>query len=115
MKLNFTTIPPEGNPFAELERVRAQGPIFWSDTLHGWVVSGYDNVKKVLKEMLDHNNYLVVAMQSEEFSVETLDIDRVRRMSTISACPLNRRDEKDFLNHYIPEVMLRDMGPRMGR
>ena len=50
MNLDFTTIPPEGNPFAELERIRALGPIFWSDTMHGWVVSGYDDVKKVISD-----------------------------------------------------------------
>lgn len=72
MNLDFTTIPPEGNPFAELERVRAQGPIFWSDTLHGWVVSGYNDVKKVLSDSANfasENSPLSAAFGSEAMLV----------------------------------------------
>jgi cytochrome P450 len=72
MNLDFTAIPPEGSPFAELERVRVHGPIFWSDTLHGWVVSGYDDVKKVLSDSANftsENSPLSAAFGSEAMLV----------------------------------------------
>ena len=50
MNVNFSVMPPEGTPFAELERIRAKGPIFWSDSIYGWVASSYDDVKKVISD-----------------------------------------------------------------
>jgi cytochrome P450 len=40
--------PGLGLPLAEHERARARGPIFWSDSLAGWVVWSYADVKEVL-------------------------------------------------------------------
>ena len=38
MDVDFSYRPNEGLPFTELERIRAKGPVFWSDTLGGWAV-----------------------------------------------------------------------------
>lgn len=50
MDIDLSIRPGEGFPFAEHARIRARGPIFWSDTLGSWVVSSYDDVKTVLSD-----------------------------------------------------------------
>ena len=53
MNVDFSTMPHEGTPFAEQDRARAAGPIFWSDSLHGWVVTAYQDVKKVISDSVN--------------------------------------------------------------
>jgi cytochrome P450 len=50
MHVDFAFRPDEGLPASALEAIRAEGPVVWSDTLGGWVVSSYDAVKTVLGE-----------------------------------------------------------------
>ena len=56
MDIDLSIKPPDGSPFAEHERIRAHGPIFWSDSLHGWVVHSYDDVKKVMTDSANFSN-----------------------------------------------------------
>jgi cytochrome P450 len=48
MDIDLAYRPGTGLPLAEQQRIRAAGPILWSDALAGWLVSGYDDVKGVL-------------------------------------------------------------------
>jgi cytochrome P450 len=50
MHVDFAYRPDEGLPSSALDTLRSQGPVFWSDTLGGWVVSSYEAVKTVLGE-----------------------------------------------------------------
>lgn len=50
MDIDLSVTPGEGLPFAEHQRIRAHGPIFWSASLAGWVVSSYDDVRRVLSD-----------------------------------------------------------------
>ena len=56
MDIDLSIRPPDGTPFAEHERIRAHGPIFWSESLHGWVVSSFDDVKKVISDSANFSN-----------------------------------------------------------
>ena len=56
MDLDLSLRPPGGSPFAEHERVRAHGPIFWSASLHGWVVCSYSDVKTVISDSANYSN-----------------------------------------------------------
>jgi cytochrome P450 len=50
MHVDFVFRPDEGLPASVHEGVRSAGPVVWSDSLGGWVVSSYDGVKTVLGE-----------------------------------------------------------------
>jgi cytochrome P450 len=50
MELDFAFRPDQGLPASAFERVRAAGPVVWSDALQSWVVSSYAGVKRVLGE-----------------------------------------------------------------
>ena len=49
MDLDLTTTHAAA-PSSEHERVRAAGPVVWSDALNGWLISSYDDVKTVLSD-----------------------------------------------------------------
>ena len=51
MELDFVLRPDENLPVSAHERMRAAGPVVWSETLNGWVVSSYETVKAVLSDM----------------------------------------------------------------
>ncbi len=51
MEMDFALRPGEGLPLSAHARMRAAGPVVWSDTLQGWVVSSYDAVKTALSDM----------------------------------------------------------------
>jgi cytochrome P450 len=51
MQIDFTRRPGDGLPLYEYERIRAEGPVAWSDSLNGWVVSPYEEVKGVLSDL----------------------------------------------------------------
>lgn len=48
--------PAQGAPASEQEKVRAQGPVVWSDALNGWVVSSYDDAKRVVSDAAAFSN-----------------------------------------------------------
>ena len=48
------SIRNETSPSSEHERLRAAGPVVWSEALAGWLVSSYDDVKEILS---DSNNF----------------------------------------------------------
>lgn len=54
--IDLTIRPEAGVPPAEHEQARARGAVNWSDTLNGWVVSAYDDVKKVLSDSANFSN-----------------------------------------------------------
>jgi pimeloyl-[acyl-carrier protein] synthase len=51
MELDFVLRPGENLPISAHERMRAAGPVVWSETLNGWVVSSYETVKAVLSDL----------------------------------------------------------------
>ena len=51
MELDFVLRPGENLPVSAHERMRAAGPVVWSETLNGWVVSSYETVKGVLSDL----------------------------------------------------------------
>ena len=53
MKRDFLSVKP-GEHFVLLEEVRAAGRIVYNEAMAGWMVAGYDDVKKVL---LDRRNF----------------------------------------------------------
>jgi cytochrome P450 len=51
MDLDFTFHEGEDLPFSAIGRLRAAGPVVWSDSLAGWLVSGYPQVRAVLGDV----------------------------------------------------------------
>jgi cytochrome P450 len=52
MDINLAVRPGEGLPLEEFARIRAKGPVFWSETLGGWVVCGYPEVRSALSNRI---------------------------------------------------------------
>ncbi len=48
MDIDLTLQPGDGRPVTEFERLRSMGPIFRSDSLGGWLVFSYEDVRAVL-------------------------------------------------------------------
>ncbi len=47
----------DGSQIGEiLAPIREQGPVFWNDTLQGWMICGYDEVKTVFKRHREFQN-----------------------------------------------------------
>jgi len=51
MDLDFTLRPGAGLPVSAHRRLREAGPVVWSDSLGGWLVSSYDGVREVLSDV----------------------------------------------------------------
>lgn len=51
MEMDFVLRLGENLPLSAHERMRAAGPVVWSETLNGWVVSSYESVKGVLSDL----------------------------------------------------------------
>lgn len=83
MILDFNPGDPEVNadPFPALARLQQQDPVHWSPRLKGWIVTGYDDVRKVLF--------------NPDFSV-----DRLRPFFEYIAA--EKRAELEDLERYIP-------------
>ena len=59
MEMDFVLRSGENLPISAHERMRAAGPVVWSETLNGWLVSSYEAVREVLDaERLQRCNYL---------------------------------------------------------
>jgi cytochrome P450 len=50
-RFDFDYRPNEGLPFAAHRRLHEAGPVVWSDSLNGWMVSSYDGVRAVLSDL----------------------------------------------------------------
>jgi cytochrome P450 len=88
MDVDFSTMPSEGNPFAEQDRARSAGPIFWSDALHGWVVTNYVDVKNVISDPVNfcaENTPLAQAFGAEAMLV--IDSPLHHKMRAVWAKP----------------------------
>jgi cytochrome P450 len=51
VRIDFDYKPDEGLPFSAHRRLREAGPVLWSDTLGGWLVSSYEGVRTVLSDL----------------------------------------------------------------
>jgi len=51
LELDFGLRPGEDLPQSAFIQLRAAGPVVWSDTLSGWLVSSYDAVRTVLSDV----------------------------------------------------------------
>lgn len=51
MELDFDLRPGEGLPHSAHRRLREAGPVVWSETLGGWLVSSYEGVRAVLSDV----------------------------------------------------------------
>lgn len=51
MEMDFVLRPDENLPISAHERMRAAGPVVWSETLNGWLVSSYEAVRTVLSDL----------------------------------------------------------------
>lgn len=51
MEMDFVLRPGENLPISAHQRMRAAGPVVWSETLNGWLVSSYEAVRTVLSDM----------------------------------------------------------------
>jgi cytochrome P450 len=52
MDIDFAFRLNEGLPLTAHRRIREAGPVVWSDTLGGWVVSSYEGVRAVLSDVV---------------------------------------------------------------
>jgi cytochrome P450 len=50
-RFDFDYRPNEGLPLAAHRRLREAGPVVWSDSLNGWLVSSYEAVRTVLSDL----------------------------------------------------------------
>jgi len=51
VELDFELRPEQDLPFSAHRRLREAGPVVWSDTLGGWLVSSYESVRTVLSDV----------------------------------------------------------------
>jgi cytochrome P450 len=51
MEMDFVLRPNQNLPVSAHERMRAAGPVVWSDSLNGWLVSSYEGVRTVLSDL----------------------------------------------------------------
>ena len=56
MDLDFMRAPNTGYPTAEYERIRAEGKVVWNETLKGWMVTTFEDIKKVLIDPKSYGN-----------------------------------------------------------
>jgi len=52
MQLDFDYRPGEDLPFSAHRRMREAGPVVWCETLNGWLVSSYEDVRAVLGDVV---------------------------------------------------------------
>lgn len=52
MQLDFDYRPDEDLPFSAHRRLREAGPVVWCETLNGWLVSSYEDVRAVLGDVV---------------------------------------------------------------
>jgi cytochrome P450 len=113
--LDFTFRPGEGLPSSAFERVRALGPVAWSEGLGAWVVSSYAAVKTVLS---DTGRFTSEGTPVQEaFGREAMLVDDTPRHHTVRAVwarhvspqALARRAET------LQEIAARSLAPAAGR
>jgi cytochrome P450 len=51
VKFDFELRPNEGLPYSAHRRLREAGPVVWSETLAGWLVSSYEGVRTALSDL----------------------------------------------------------------
>ncbi len=52
MQLDFDYRPGQDLPFSAHRRLREAGPVVWCETLNGWLVSSYEDVRAVLGDVV---------------------------------------------------------------
>ena len=45
-----------GNPYATLRRMQREAPIYWSDSVGGWLITRYDDIMSTFKATKDYSN-----------------------------------------------------------
>jgi len=44
------------DPYADLRRMQSEAPIYWSDSIGGWLITRYDDIMSTFKNTTEYSN-----------------------------------------------------------